>query len=294
MNCLGEHLKFLRKGKKLKQKELAYILGLAQTTIANYESGARFPNEVTLKNIADYFHVSLDELLGRKILDYNLNDKKYLIKLEEVQENFLKEMMEGNNQAATQLIMEIAKNGIQVEDIYTEVFEKSLLQTGSLWESGEASIVQEHFLTHTVETIMNQLNPFIHKKASNSANVLLALPASELHEIPLKMAKDLLDMEGWKTYYLGNNTPIYSIVETLECYSCNLLVMSATMQYNVATIENVINMIKSKTKLKNVKVVVGGDAFNKNPNLWHEIGANGFVRNFQELVLLTNQLFKTT
>ncbi|MGH4050331.1 MAG: cobalamin-dependent protein [Clostridium sp.] len=290
MHYLGEHLKSLRNGKNLKQKDLAYILGLAQTTVANYESGIRFPNQATLKNIADYFHVSLDELLGREILDYNLNDTEYLLKLEEAQESFLKDLMEDNNHAATELIMELAKGGIQVKDIYRVIFEKSLLMIGVLWENGQVSIAQEHFFLHTIETNMNQLNAFIQKKSSNSSNVLMALPASELHEIPLKMAKDLLDMDGWKTYYLGNNTPIYSIVETLEIYSCQLLVMSATMQYNVATIENVIKLIKSKTKLKNVKIIVGGNAFDKNPNLWHEIGADGFARNLQELVLLAEQL----
>ncbi|MGH4140895.1 cobalamin-dependent protein [Clostridium sp.] len=290
MHYLGSHLKSLRNEKKLKQKDLAYILGLAQTTVANYESGIRFPNEATLINIADYFHVSLDELLGRDFLDYNLNDAEYLMKLQEAQESFLKELMEDNNNAATELIIELAKGGIQVKDIYRVIFEKSLLMVGSLWENGQVSIAKEHFFSHTIETIMNQLNSFIQKKSSNNRNVLMALPASELHEIPLRMAKDLLDMEGWKTYYLGNNTPIYSIVETLESCSCQLLVMSATMQYNVATIEAIIKLIKSKTKLKNVKVIVGGNAFDKSPNLWHEIGADGFAKNLQELVLLAEQL----
>ncbi|MGH4120818.1 helix-turn-helix domain-containing protein [Clostridium sp.] len=290
MHYLGEHLKSLRIEKNLKQKDLAYILGLAQTTVANYESGIRFPSEKTLKNIADYFHVSLDELLGRELLNYTLNDTEYLLKLEEAQESFLKDLMENNTHAATELIIELAKGGIQVKDIYRVIFEKSLLMVGSLWENGQMSIAKEHFFSHTIETIMNQLNAFIQKKSSNKNNVLMALPASELHEIPLKMAKDLLDMEGWQTYYLGNNTPIYSIVETLESCSCQLLVMSATMQYNVATIENVIKLIKSKPKLKNVKVIVGGNAFDKSPNLWHEIGSDGFARNLQELVLLAEQL----
>lgn len=279
MHCLGEQLKSLRKGEKLKQKDLANVLGLAQTTVANYESGTRFPNEGTLNNIADYFHVSIDELLGRKI-----SNNKYAFKLEEVQESFLKELLECNNDAATQLIIRVAESGMEVKEIYREVFEKSLHEVGALWEKGQLSIAQEHFSTFAIETIMNQLNTFIQKKPSNSINALLALPSSEPHEIPLRMARDLLDMDGCKTYYLGNNTPIYSIVETLENYRCKLLVMSATMEYNVATIESVINMIKTRTKLKNVKVIVGGRAFNKNPNLWNEIGADGFAKNLQELV----------
>ena len=41
------------------------MLGLAQTTIANYEQGKRFPDEETLLKIADFFNVSMDYLFGR-------------------------------------------------------------------------------------------------------------------------------------------------------------------------------------------------------------------------------------
>ena len=56
---LGDRLKKIRKDKNLRQIDLASSLGLAQTTIANYEQGTRFPNEKTLSQIADFFNVSL-------------------------------------------------------------------------------------------------------------------------------------------------------------------------------------------------------------------------------------------
>ena len=58
-------LRELRAQKKLRQKDLAAQLGVAQTTVANYEQGSRFPGEKTLERIADFFDVSLDYLLGR-------------------------------------------------------------------------------------------------------------------------------------------------------------------------------------------------------------------------------------
>lgn len=58
-------LKTLRVEKKLRQSDLAAELGLARTTIANYEQATRFPDEQALHHFADYFDVSLDYLLGR-------------------------------------------------------------------------------------------------------------------------------------------------------------------------------------------------------------------------------------
>lgn len=61
----NEKLRQLRKDKKLTQKELSNILGVAQTTYAGYETGRYEPDFKTLIVIADYFKVSTDYLLGR-------------------------------------------------------------------------------------------------------------------------------------------------------------------------------------------------------------------------------------
>ncbi|MFW5648299.1 MAG: helix-turn-helix domain-containing protein [Candidatus Alkaliphilus sp. MAG34] len=58
-------IKQLRREKGLKQEELAKEFGIAQQTISNYEKGIREPDITTLKNMADFFDVSLDYLLGK-------------------------------------------------------------------------------------------------------------------------------------------------------------------------------------------------------------------------------------
>lgn len=55
-------LKELRKQKNLTQVEIAKILNMAQTTYANYELEKNQPPIDTLKQIADYYNVSLDYL----------------------------------------------------------------------------------------------------------------------------------------------------------------------------------------------------------------------------------------
>lgn len=67
-------LRQLRTEHNLSQLELGNELNLAQRTISNYENGNRFPDELVLNLIADYFDVSMDYLLGRTSL------KKYTIK----------------------------------------------------------------------------------------------------------------------------------------------------------------------------------------------------------------------
>ena len=58
-------LKSLRKAQGLTQDELAKILKISRSTIGMYENGSREPDYETLENIADYFNVDIDYLLGR-------------------------------------------------------------------------------------------------------------------------------------------------------------------------------------------------------------------------------------
>ena len=58
-------LKELREARHLSQVRLAMELSLTQNSISRYENMEREADYETLIRIADYFHVSLDYLLGR-------------------------------------------------------------------------------------------------------------------------------------------------------------------------------------------------------------------------------------
>ena len=59
-----EKLQELRKNKGLTQEELAQKLYVSRTAISKWESGRGYPNIESLKSIASFFQISLDELLS--------------------------------------------------------------------------------------------------------------------------------------------------------------------------------------------------------------------------------------
>lgn len=65
MASFGELLEELRSDKKMTQKDLANVLHVSVGTISNYERDVYYPEIEKLINLADYFHVTIDYLLGR-------------------------------------------------------------------------------------------------------------------------------------------------------------------------------------------------------------------------------------
>jgi len=61
---LAENIQMLRKEKKLTQEELANIFGVTSQSISKWELGLSCPDITTLPKIAEFFEVSIDELMG--------------------------------------------------------------------------------------------------------------------------------------------------------------------------------------------------------------------------------------
>ena len=64
---VGHNLKKLRESVGLTQEQLGKKIGVSQKAIAANEQGTAFPKIPTLKFLADFYGVSTDEILGRKL-----------------------------------------------------------------------------------------------------------------------------------------------------------------------------------------------------------------------------------
>ena len=73
MRSFGEILTSLREERGIYQKELAAILKVSVGTVSNYENNIHFPNQEALLQLADYFGVTVDYLLGRTSYRYSLD-----------------------------------------------------------------------------------------------------------------------------------------------------------------------------------------------------------------------------
>ena len=65
MSDIGSKIIAERKAKGILQKDLAKILGVSQSMISSYEQNKKQPGYDILIQIADFFDVTTDYLLGR-------------------------------------------------------------------------------------------------------------------------------------------------------------------------------------------------------------------------------------
>lgn len=68
---LGEKILILRRRKGFSRKQLADIIGVTVSTIANYENGVTIPDMDKVTKLSEMFGVSLDMLLLRPEAEKN-------------------------------------------------------------------------------------------------------------------------------------------------------------------------------------------------------------------------------
>ena len=69
---LSDNIRFLRKQRKMTQEKLAEALGVTVGAVYKWESGQSQPELNMLVNMADFFDISVDALLGYRIKDNRL------------------------------------------------------------------------------------------------------------------------------------------------------------------------------------------------------------------------------
>lgn len=66
-NNFSKNLRYLRIQQNMTQTDLGHILNVTHQTISNYENNSRICDLDTLIRISEYFNVSIDELLKKKL-----------------------------------------------------------------------------------------------------------------------------------------------------------------------------------------------------------------------------------
>lgn len=82
---LGGNLKYVRKCTGRSQLQVAKDIGISNAALSNYETGYREPDLEILKQLARYYEVSLDDLVGvTELLENRCYDLCHIIKSERI------------------------------------------------------------------------------------------------------------------------------------------------------------------------------------------------------------------
>lgn len=116
-----------------------------------------------------------------------------------------------------------------------------LYEIGEEWACGKITVADEHRESHAIADALDRMRT----PNADGPLCILACPPGELHELPLRMVRLVLEWRGWRTDFLGASTPWDSLQHAVRTTKPDLVALSAR------------SPIQIPVKL-NAQVIVGG------------------------------------
>jgi MerR family transcriptional regulator, light-induced transcriptional regulator len=146
-------------------------------------------------------------------------------------DSLVKAMVDINEKALNDLLTRSMMNRGMEETMTTLVF-PFLKRIGVMWQTGSANAGSEHFVSNIFRqkliSSIDNLSPVLKPK---SKKVILFLPEKEMHEMGLLFFHYLVKKEGHESLYLGQSTPLSSVVTANEQWNSDILITGLMSGY---------------------------------------------------------------
>jgi len=279
-------MKTLRKEYGYTQSDVANLLEIGQTTIANYENGSRVPDIAKLSKIADLYQVSVDYLLGRTrertlagMASEPTSQGQHLS-----YEDYMESLLLVSKKRARDIVTALLQGDMEPDRIYEDYIRRSLRETGDLWERGIVSIWKEHSISEISLEMMALLKKGASEEKHGGKPVLAFTPGAEVHSIGLRMLSDQLEARGFDVIFLGTGIPAENILQAIEDRKPQSILISVTMPYHIDSAKNLITRIRETLGGMAPKIFIGGEAFENVDEAEMFTGADKYCPKFDDLL----------
>jgi len=203
---------------------------------------------------------------------------------------YFEALRRGERHFASRLVLDAVAAGTPVREIYLHVFQAAQHEIGRLWQTNRITVAEEHYCTAATQLIMSQLYPYIFATEKKGTALVATCVSGDLHELGVRMVADFFEMDGWNTFYLGANTPHSSVISAVTARHADVLAVSVTISYHVEAARELILAVRQNPACAGVKIITGGYPFNRDPDLWRKVGADGSAPDAIHAVALANRI----
>ncbi len=176
---------------------------------------------------------------------------------------FYNSLIDGDKDKCIHLVQTLIEDGVDLKNIYVELFQASLYRIGKQWDHNKISIPEEHMATQIIESLISRFAP-IGKTESNKKVVVTCID-KEYHEIGAKMVANIFELKGWKAYYLGASVPTKEIIKFVKQVDPKIIALSWSLYLNLGRFLEVVDHLTRFFPTK--KILIGGQALSEDSNI---------------------------
>lgn len=174
---------------------------------------------------------------------------------------------------------------------YNFVIYPAMVEVGIAWENGIITPAQEHLASSIVLEILSLLYTQIELPRITKGKIIVSTTTNEFHEIGAIMLSNTFEADGWDVTYLGCDVSNDSLMNSISDIDPLIIALSVSMPFNLEQTSIIIKNIKELNP--NIKVMVGGNAFNATQIDENSFGADVYLKDIDEALKIANMWYES-
>jgi MerR family transcriptional regulator, light-induced transcriptional regulator len=178
---------------------------------------------------------------------------------EDLYQTYLGHLLAGRRNACAQIVQRLLDQDVEIRDLYSDLYRRSLYDVGTLWECNKVSLAVEHLATSITEGLLNLSYPKLFAAPRRNRRAVVACVVNEYHQLGAKMVADLMELHGWDTDFVGANTPHDVLIDFVAERKPHVLALSISIYDNLPDLLALLRKIRFA--LPGLEIWTGGQAF---------------------------------
>jgi methanogenic corrinoid protein MtbC1 len=106
------------------------------------------------------------------------------------------------------MLVQAYLSGAPLTTLFDETITRALHHVGELWFKGSITVADGHLATRVVFGALQVLRAVVIPVQPHGLKAICCGIEGDLHELPVQLARIVLESEGWNAHSLGPNTPL--------------------------------------------------------------------------------------
>ena len=171
-------------------------------------------------------------------------------------------------------------NGREPSTILMELFAWAARELGELWNDDQVSFVDVTVGLCRLHEALHRFSeqagaPFL-SNDPEAPSILIASAPGEQHVFGVLMAGEFFRQKGWSVTTDTSGDPA-SVLRLLTARQFDIAGVSASHDDAVFGLSNLVQKMRNTSRNPSLKILVGGYIFEQNPQLAHQLGADGMA-----------------
>ena len=116
---------------------------------------------------------------------------------ENVYQEYQVKLHSGNRSGCMVIVKELLAAEIKIKDLYINLFQRSMYEVGTLWETNKISVATEHLCTAITESLINLTYPYLFSTERHGKKAIITCTPGEYHQIGARIVADYFELNGW-------------------------------------------------------------------------------------------------